>query len=153
MKNWNRKTDINNTNVALGMCLMAQEWISEMNSKPTPSYKLAKQECDSLFQKIQRNYSDRWGLINTISRGSRTYPIQGSVDTLIAVYRTPNAKTRSLNMSGGDGLFFIIAENDNGKTIYGMHNYGSSRNESSVHYSDQTFLFSKEALRFIPTSL
>ena len=56
-------------------------------------------------------------------------------------------------MSGGDGLFFIIAEDDNGKTIYGMHNYGSSRNESSVHYSDQTFLFSQEALRFIPVNL
>ena len=153
LQNWNRKTDLNNTEAALGMCLMAQEWISEMNSKPTPSYKSAKQECDNLFQKIQRNYSDRWGLINTISRGSRTYPIQGSVDTLRAVYGTPNAKTRSLNMSGGDGLFFIIAEDDNGKIIYGMHNYGSSRNESSVHYSDQTFLFSQEALRFIPTSL
>jgi acyl-homoserine lactone acylase PvdQ len=153
LQNWNRKTDLNNTEAALGMCLMAQEWISEMNSKPTPSYKSAKQECDSLFQKIQRNYSDRWGLVNTISRGSRTFPIQGSVDTLRAVYGTPDAKTKSLKMSGGDGLFFIIAEDDNGKTIYGMHNYGSSRNESSVHYSDQTFLFSQEALRFIPTSL
>ena len=153
LQNWNRKTDLNNTDAALGMCLMAQEWISEMNSKPTPSYKSAKQECDSLFQKIQRNYSDRWGLVNTISRGSRTFPIQGSVDTLRAVYGTPDAKTKSLNMSGGDGLFFIIAEDDNGKTIYGMHNYGSSRNESSVHFSDQTFLFSQEALRFIPANL
>ncbi|MDA8544144.1 penicillin acylase family protein, partial [Gammaproteobacteria bacterium] len=153
LQNWNRKTDINNTNAALGMCLMAQEWISEMNSKPTPSYKSAKQECDNLFKKIQRNYTDQWGLINTISRDSRTFPIQGSVDTLRAVYGAPNSKTKSLNMSGGDGLFFIIAEDDFGKTIYGMHNYGSSRNESSVHYSDQTFLFSQEALRFIPTSL
>ena len=153
LQNWNRKTDLDNTNAALGMCFMAQEWISEMNSKPTPSYKSAKQECDSLFQKIQRNYHDRWSLINTISRGSRTFPIQGSVDTLRAVYGTPNAKTKSLNMSGGDGLFFIIAEDDNGRIVYGMHNYGSSRNESSVHYSDQTFLFSQEALRFIPTSL
>jgi penicillin amidase/acyl-homoserine-lactone acylase len=153
LQNWNRKTDIKNTNAGLGMCFMAQEWISEMNSKPTPSHKLAKQECDSLFQKIQRNYSDQWGLINTISRGSRTYPIQGSVDTLRAVYGSPNSKTKSLNMSGGDGLFYIIAEDDDGRTIYGMHNYGSSRNESSAHYSDQTFLFSQEALRFIPTSL
>jgi hypothetical protein len=56
-------------------------------------------------------------------------------------------------MSGGDGLFYIIAEDDGGRTIYGMHNYGSSRNESSAHYSDQTFLFSQEALRFIPISL
>jgi hypothetical protein len=27
-------------------------------------------------------------------------------------------------MSGGDGLYFIIAEQDSGKIIYGMHNYG-----------------------------
>ena len=153
LQKWNGKTDFNNSNAALGMCFMAQEWISEMNSKPTPTYQAAKKECDSLFKEIQRNYTDPWSKINTISRGSRTYPIQGSVDTLRAVYGSPNSDTKSLNMSGGDGLFFIIAEEDSGKVIYGMHNYGSSRNESSVHYSDQTFLFSQEALRFIPTSL
>ena len=153
LQKWNGKTDFNNTYAALGMCFMAQEWISEMNSKPTPTYQAAKKECDSLFKEIQRNYTDPWSKINTISRGSRTYPIQGSVDTLRAVYGSPNSDTKSLNMSGGDGLFFIIAEEDSGKVIYGMHNYGSSRNESSVHYSDQTFLFSQEALRFIPTSL
>jgi len=153
LQKWNGKTDFNNTNAALGMCFMAQEWISEMNSKPTPTYQAAKKECDSLFKEIQRNFTDPWSKINTISRGSRTYPIQGSVDTLRAVYGSPNSDTKSLNMSGGDGLFFIIAEEDSGKVIYGMHNYGSSRNESSVHYSDQTFLFSQEALRFIPTSL
>ena len=153
LQKWNGKTDFNNTNASLGMCFMAQEWISEMNSKPTPTYQAAKKECDSLFKEIQRNYTDPWSKINTISRGSRTYPIQGSVDTLRAVYGSPNSDTKSLKMSGGDGLFFIIAEEDSGKVIYGMHNYGSSRNESSVHYSDQTFLFSQEALRFIPTSL
>ena len=56
-------------------------------------------------------------------------------------------------MSGGDGLFYIIEEGDDGRMIYGMHNFGSSRNRSSVHYSDQTFLFSREALRFVPESL
>jgi hypothetical protein len=132
---------------------MAQEWISEMNSKPTPSYDSAKQECESIFTTIKREYYDPWENINTISRGSRTYPIQGSVDTLRAVYGSPSSITRSFDMSGGDGLFFIIAEEDSGKTIYGMHNYGSSRNKSSIHYSDQTFLFSQEALRFIPESL
>jgi len=153
LQKWNGKTDFNNTDAALGMCFMAQEWISEMNGKPTPTYQAAKKECDSLFKEIQRNYTDPWSEINTISRGSRTYPIQGSVDTLRAVYGSPNSDTKSLNMSGGDGLFFIIAEEDSGKIIYGMHNYGSSRNKSSAHYADQTFLFSQEALRFIPTSL
>ncbi|MDC0207824.1 penicillin acylase family protein [Pseudomonadota bacterium] len=153
MLNWNGKTDFNNSDAAIGMCFMAQEWISEMNNKPTPSYQAAKEECDNLFKEIQRNYFDPWSNINTISRGSRTYPIQGSVDTLRAVYGSPSSSTKSLNMSGGDGLFFIIAEQDNGKIIYGMHNYGSSRDESSVHYSDQIFLFSKEALRYIPASL
>jgi len=153
IENWDKKTDFKNTAAGLGMCLMAQEWISEMNSSPAPSYDSAKQECDSIFNKINRKFSDPWEKINTISRGSRTYPIQGSVDTLRAVYGSPKLITKSLDMTGGDGLFFIIAEEDVGKTIYGMHNYGSSRNKSSVHYSDQTYLFSQEALRFIPESL
>ena len=153
IKNWNRKTDFRNTNAALGMCFMAQEWIAEMNSKSTPSYESARKECENIFKTIKRDFSDEWGLINTISRGSRTYPIQGSVDTLRAVYGSPNSDTKSLDMSGGDGLFYIIAEEDSGKKIYGIHNFGSSRNESSVHYSDQTFLFAQEALRFIPTGL
>jgi len=153
IENWDRKTDFKNTAAGLGMCLMAQEWISEMNSNPAPSYDSAKQECDSIFHKINREFSDPWEKINTISRGSRTYPIQGSVDTLRAVYGSPKLITKSLDMTGGDGLFFIIAEEDIGKTIYGMHNFGSSRNKSSVHYSDQTYLFSQEALRFIPESL
>lgn len=153
IENWDRKTNLINTNAGLGICLMAQEWISEMNSNSTPSYLEAKKECDYIFQTIKRNYFDPWQNLNTISRGSRTFPIQGSVDTLRAVYGSPNSSTQSLDMSGGDGLFFIIAEEDNEKTIYGMHNFGSSRNISSVHYSDQTFLFSKEALRFIPENL
>ena len=153
IKNWNRKTDFHNTDAALGMCFMAQEWISEMNNKSTPSYESAKKECENIFKTIKRDFSDEWGLINTISRGVRTYPIQGSVDTLRAVYGSPNSDTKSLDMSGGDGLFYIIAEEDSGRKIYGMHNFGSSRNASSVHYSDQTFLFSQEALRYIPVSL
>jgi hypothetical protein len=39
------------------------------------------------------------------------------------------------------------------RTVYGMHNFGASRNPESVHYSDQVFLFSKEALRYIPANL
>jgi hypothetical protein len=66
------------------MCFMAQDWISEMNGKPTPTYEAAKEECDS-FLRNSRNYSDAWGYINTISRGQGPYPIQGSVDTLRAV--------------------------------------------------------------------
>ena len=69
-----------------------------------------------------RNYSDPWGKLNTISRGGRSYPIQGSVDTLRAVYGTPNSQTKSLDMSGGDGLFFIIAEQDEGKIIADIAN-------------------------------
>ena len=150
---WDGKTTFENTDAGLGMCIMAQEWISEMNSKPTPSYESSRKECEKISSTMGRNYSDPWGKLNTISRGGRSYPIQGSVDTLRAVYGTPNSQTKSLDMSGGDGLFFIIAEQDEGKIIYGMHNYGSSRDPASAHYSDQTFLFSQEALRYIPENL
>jgi acyl-homoserine lactone acylase PvdQ len=153
ISSWDGKTNFENTDAGLGVCLMAQEWISEMNSKLTPSYESSMQECEKIFSEMGRSYAEPWSKLSTITRGGRSYPIQGSVDTLRAVYGTPSAQTKSLDMSGGDGLFFIIAEQDEGKIIYGMHNYGSSRDPESVHYSDQTFLFSQEALRYIPENL
>ncbi|MDA8924567.1 penicillin acylase family protein [Gammaproteobacteria bacterium] len=150
---WDRSTDQNNEYAGLGVCLMAQEWISEMNSQSTPSYQTVKASCDDLFKTIGRAPSERWAAMNTISRRDRSYGMQGSVDTLRAVYGTPNKETKSLDMSGGDGLFYIMAEQKDGRTIYGMHNFGASRNPESVHYSDQVFLFSKEALRYVPENL
>jgi penicillin amidase/acyl-homoserine-lactone acylase len=150
---WNRKTDFTNKHAGYNSCLMAHEWLSEMNAKPIPKTEDVLSKCKGWFDKINREQNDEWGKITTISRLGKSYPIQGSVDTLRAVYGTPNAKTKSIDMSGGDGLFYIIEEGGNGRMIYGMHNFGSSRNRSSVHYSDQTFLFSREALRFVPESL
>ncbi|MDA9691056.1 penicillin acylase family protein, partial [Pseudomonadota bacterium] len=120
---------------------------------PIPKTEDVLSKCQNWFIEINREQTDEWEKITTITRLGRSYPIQGSVDTLRAVYGTPNAETNSIDMSGGDGLFYIIEESLDGRMIYGMHNFGSSRNTESVHYSDQTFLFSKEALRFIPDNL
>ena len=100
---------------------------------------------------IRDRYDDEWEDLTTISRGDRSHSIQGSVDTLRAVYGVPNKETQSMDMSGGDGLFFIVAQEGKNRFVYGMHNFGSSRVESSPHFADQTFLFSQEAMRFIPS--
>ena len=150
---WDRQTDFKNKRAGYNSCLMAHEWLSEMNAQPIPETEDVISNCKDWFIEINRKQTDEWEKITTITRLGRSYAIQGSVDTLRAVYGTPNAQTKSIDMSGGDGLFYIIEEGVNGRTVYGMHNFGSSRNTESVHYSDQTFLFSKEALRFIPDNL
>ena len=102
----------------------------------------------------QGTYQDRqWSEINKIERNGRRHSIQGSVDTLRAVYGSFNEDVGSFIMSGGDGLFFLIKQVGTERTIYGMHNFGSSRNRESNHYSDQTYLFANEGLRFIPLEL
>ena len=53
LQKWNGKTDFNNTNAAPGMCFMAQEWISEMNSKPTPTYQAAKKDATAYLKKFK----------------------------------------------------------------------------------------------------
>ena len=150
---WDRQTNFKNRHAGFNSCLMAHEWLAEMNTQPIPKTKDIVATCKDWFVEIDRKQTDEWGDITTISRLGRSYPIQGSLDTLRAVYGTPNDKTNSIDMSGGDGLFYIIEEGENGRMIYGMHNFGSSRNRESVHYSDQTFLFSQEALRFVPENL
>ena len=150
---WDRQTNFKNRHAGFNSCLMAHEWLAEMNTQPIPKTKDIVATCKDWFVEIDRKQTDEWGDITTISRLERSYPIQGSLDTLRAVYGTPNNKTNSIDMSGGDGLFYIIEEGESGRMIYGMHNFGSSRNRESVHYSDQTFLFSQEALRFVPENL
>ena len=150
---WDRQTNFKNRHAGFNSCLMAHEWLAEMNTQPIPKTKDIVATCKDWFVEIDRKQADEWGDITTISRLGRSYPIQGSLDTLRAVYGTPNDKTNSIDMSGGDGLFYIIEEGEDGRMIYGMHNFGSSRNRESVHYSDQTFLFSQEALRFVPENL
>jgi acyl-homoserine-lactone acylase len=150
---WDRQTNFRNRHAGFNSCLMAHEWLAEMNAQPIPMTKDIVATCKDWFVEIDRKQTDEWGDITTISRLGRSYPIQGSLDTLRAVYGTPNDKTNSIDMSGGDGLFYIIEEGEGGRMIYGMHNFGSSRNRESVHYSDQTFLFSQEALRFVPENL
>ena len=150
---WDRQTNFKNRHAGFNSCLMAHEWLAEMNTQPIPKTKDIVATCKDWFVEIDRKQTDEWGDITTISRLGRSYPIQGSLDTLRAVYGTPNDKTNSIDMSGGDGLFYIIEEGEDGRMIYGMHNFGSSRNRESVHYSDQTFLFSQEALRFVPENL
>ena len=150
---WDRQTNFKNRHAGFNSCLMAHEWLAEMNTQPIPKTKDIVATCKDWFVEIDRKQTDEWGDITTISRLGRSYPIQGSLDTLRAVYGTPNDKTNSIDMSGGDGLFYIIEEGESGRMIYGMHNFGSSRNRESVHYSDQTFLFSQEALRFVPENL
>ena len=130
---------------------MAQEWLSEFNNQDLISTIDAIEECKKIFSTIDKQDDDEWRNLTTISRGERSHPIQGSVDTLRAVYGVPNKETQTMDMSGGDGLFFIVAQEGEYRFVYGMHNFGSSRVESSPHFADQMFLFSQEAMRFIPS--
>jgi hypothetical protein len=148
---WNMHTNFENTEGYL-VCLMAQEWRSEFNDTPVPSFAVAANECSQFGD--QGTYQDKqWSEINKIERNDRRHSIQGSVDTLRAVYGSFNEEVGSFIMSGGDGLFFLIKQVGAERTIYGMHNFGSSRNKESNHYSDQTYLFANEGLRFIPLEL
>jgi acyl-homoserine-lactone acylase len=151
MSNWNMHSELQNKEGYL-ICLMAQEWSSEFNGTDIPSFETAAKEC-SQFGPSGYQSNKTWAQINKIERNDRTHPIQGSVDTLRAVYGSFDRAREAFIMSGGDGLFFLIKQSKNDRDIYGMHNFGSSRNPKSNHYSDQTFLFASEALRYIPLEL
>ena len=153
LKKWDLKTDFENEYAGINSCIMAQEWSAEFNNDSVPSPNKTIKICLDLFKQLNKGLTVPWKEITTISRANRSFPIQGSVDTLRAVYGLPNKLTNTIDMNGGDGLFFILGDENGERFQYGMHNFGSSRNSSSVHFDDQTFLFSQEALRFVPLEL
>ena len=94
-----------------------------------------------------------WGKVNRLVRGETNLPMNGGPDINHAVYGLPQ-KDGTLKGVAGD-CYIIYAEwDDKGKvTSKSIHQYGSTQNEDSKHFSDQSILFSEKKLKDIYFSL
>ena len=99
------------------------------------------------FKKWYGSLEIPWGRVNRLIRGKINLPISGGPDINHAIYGIPQ-KDGTLKGIAGD-CYIIYAEwNQNGKVnSQSIHQYGSTQNKHSIHYNDQTELFSKKKLK------
>ena len=158
LKDWDLRTNIENTTAALGVCTISEEWLAEQARREPPPVQLEFEKCvDILLQKFGR-LDIPWGEVNKIVRGGKSYPINGGPDVLRAVYGRGLEEEGFLTASGGDGLFIFVSWDAEGnQSIESIHQFGSATlDSSSVHYADQLPLFVAEKMKqtyFDPDSL
>ena len=99
------------------------------------------------FKKWYGGFEVPWGDVNRLVRGDVNLPLNGGPDINHAVYGIPQ-KNGTLKGIAGD-CYIIYAEWDKNGNVSSksIHQYGSTQNEESIHYSDQAFLFSEKKMK------
>tara|TARA_B100000029_G_C17590896_1_gene962448 strand:+ start:686 stop:2773 length:2088 start_codon:yes stop_codon:yes gene_type:complete len=87
------------------------------------------------------------GNLQILKRGDLELPLDGGPDILRAIYSKMNNNRRTA--TGGDCFFQIIEWDNYGKvSAKSIHQFGSATNdEKSIHYSDQSRLFSNMEMK------
>lgn len=91
-----------------------------------------------------------WSEVNRLMRGDADVALAGGPDTLRAVNSSPDGNGR-LRMVSGDGLTLLVEWDADGRQrVEAVHQFGSSSNPQSPHYTDQMALFAEQGWREIP---
>lgn len=146
---WDRSTDIDNREAALGVCVLSEEWLAERAPRAPAPIDTQLQTCAEKLMAHFGRLDPPWGEVNRLRRGQIDVPIGGGPDVLRAIYGREQTGDGRLTAVAGDGLM-IFAEWDAQGTprLRTRHNFGSaSTRPESPHYADQAQAFAKETLR------
>ena len=158
LQQWDLSTTINNTNAAMGVCVM-----SRVNPKVIS---VAQQErnvpilidnvkgvgvlkqCADLIVKATGVVNPKWGTVNRHVRGELNLPVGGGPDTLRAIYGSGIVKDGFNTNVAGDGLYYLVEWDADGvQKVRGVHQFGSAPLDvDSVHYGDQAEDYVNEVL-------
>lgn len=100
---------------------------------------------------LLENYGDisvPWGEVNRLVRGEVNLSLDGGPDTLRAIYGDLQEDGR-IHANAGDSYVMLVRWFPDGKIeSFSVHQFGAATlDETSVHYSDQSELFSKNTLK------
>jgi len=145
---WNLDTSIDNLEAGMGVCAISKEWEAEQQGKPAPAHEAELKRCTDLLLASTGTLTPPWGQINRHVRGDINLPVGGGPDTLRAIYGRGLEDDGYLTNLGGDGLYYLISWDKNGKiSPRGVHHFGSATlDKDSTHYSDQATDFASEVL-------
>ena len=145
---WDRNTNIENRGAALSNCVIGSEWLSEQKGTPEPDPMEQLTRCADLMMAKTGRLDPLWGDVSRHVRGDLNIPVGGGPDTLRAIYGLGMEEDGFLTNVAGDGLYYLLAWDAEGKQkVRGIHQYGSAtEDQSSPHYADQAQDYVDEVL-------
>lgn len=147
LQNWNLETNVQNPHTAFAIFSLFKFIESnptqiDLNELSDNILLTAKK-----FKKWYGGFEVPWGNVNRLVRGDVNLPLNGGPDINHAVYGIPQ-KDGTLRGIAGD-CYIIYAEWDKSGEVKSksIQQFGSTQNTKSVHFNDQSELFSQRKMK------
>ena len=149
IKNWNLRADSSNTAAALSILTLPNAFRYEDLKYNTDSITIKLKESISFLEKNFGKINIPLGRVNRLLRGKTSLPLSGGPGTLRAVYSKKSGKV--YKAVAGDCYIQAVEWGPEGQqSAWSIHQYGSAtRDQGSIHYDDQSKLFSKHEMKQI----
>ena len=149
IKNWNLRADSSNTAAALSILTLPNAFRYEDLKYNADSITIKLKESISFLEKNFGKINIPLGRVNRLLRGKTSLPLSGGPGTLRAVYSKKSGKV--YKAVAGDCYIQAVEWGPEGQqNAWSIHQYGSAtRDQGSIHYDDQSKLFSKHEMKQI----
>ncbi|MFT4940643.1 MAG: acyl-homoserine-lactone acylase [Paraglaciecola sp.] len=155
LKNWNMGTDADDRSAALAVLTSSPFVMAKMREEPAPDLLAVFQKTLSLLQSHFGRIDPKWGEVNRLVRGDKSWPLSGAPDVLRAVYGEFDEEAGHQRATAGDSyIMFVEWAPDGVLSSHTIHNFGSATlDTTSSHYDDQAPIFASENERRLPLDM
>jgi penicillin amidase/acyl-homoserine-lactone acylase len=155
LQNWDLGTNAQSTMAALGVLTSSAFVIADMQAAPEPDLTEVFQKTLTLLDNHFGRIDPKWGEVNRLVRGDKSWPLSGAPDVLRAVYGVFDEEAGYQKATAGDSyIMFVEWAPDGVLSSHTIHNFGSATlDQSSNHYDDQAPIFASEKERRLPLDM
>jgi penicillin amidase/acyl-homoserine-lactone acylase len=155
LQNWDLGTNAQSRMAALGVLTSSAFVIADMQAAPEPDLTEVFQKTLTLLDNNFGRIDPKWGEVNRLVRGDKSWPLSGAPDVLRAVYGVFDEEAGYQKATAGDSyIMFVEWAPDGVLSSHTIHNFGSATlDQSSNHYDDQAPIFASEKERRLPLDM
>ncbi len=149
LRGWDYQTDVDNRAAALAVLTAKPFIMADMYHAPQPDLRAVYTQSVGRLKKHFGQLDPKWGDVNRLVRGDKTWPLSGAPDVLRAVYGVWDDDKGYLKDTAGDSyIMFVQWAPDGTVSSNSIHNFGSATlDASSKFYDDQAPIFAAEKER------
>lgn len=146
---WDMSMSASSRHAALGGLTVMEAITSSLTHKAAPTPEAAFRAAVTYLMTHYGRIDPQWGALNRLVHGDVNLPIDGSADTLRAIYPQEFRDDGTLHAAAGDTWIALVEWNPEGQVSADIiHQFGSATlDTTSPHYSDQAEMFVQKKWR------
>jgi acyl-homoserine-lactone acylase len=155
LQSWDLGTDTESRMAALGVMTSSPFVIAAMREESKPNLIEVFQKSLTVLQQHFGRIDPKWGEVNRLVRGEKSWGLSGAPDVLRAVYGVFDEDAGHQKATAGDSYIMFVEWAPDGEiSSHTIHNFGSATlDATSSHYDDQAPIFASETERRLPLDM